>query len=79
MGPIENRKKKVTILILIDGFLQSGNWRAGKQHDGVTILILIDGFLQSVINFLADEIAEVTILILIDGFLQFGKKHYITV
>ena len=61
----------VTILILIDGFLQCDN---NISHDdtrfNVTILILIDGFLQS-----KDEIEKlketiVTILILIDGFLQ---------
>ena len=36
----------VTILILIDGFLQY-QWIKGKNTDSlVTILILIDGFLQ---------------------------------
>ena len=38
---------KVTILILIDGFLQYGFRRSGNYLvDDVTILILIDGFLQ---------------------------------
>ena len=41
-------KSRVTILILIDGFLQSefGEYKK-KMYGGVTILILIDGFLQS--------------------------------
>ena len=39
--------KKVTILILIDGFLQFGiETPLGISHKKVTILILIDGFLQ---------------------------------
>ena len=38
----------VTILILIDGFLQShGNLHGVFLSVSVTILILIDGFLQS--------------------------------
>ena len=38
---------KVTILILIDGFLQFEEYEGGYDGiDGVTILILIDGFLQ---------------------------------
>ena len=38
---------EVTILILIDGFLQSGAVKMiGYSDHGVTILILIDGFLQ---------------------------------
>ena len=38
----------VTILILIDGFLQF-YWRGTiKSNNKVTILILIDGFLQSI-------------------------------
>ena len=40
--PIE----KVTILILIDGFLQYGIIYKSKRRVYVTILILIDGFLQ---------------------------------
>ena len=38
--------KNVTILILIDGFLQF--WKAWyyRKYEDVTILILIDGFLQ---------------------------------
>ena len=38
---------KVTILILIDGFLQSSDGAVFKNIYLVTILILIDGFLQS--------------------------------
>ena len=37
----------VTILILIDGFLQLFKIVIYKQEVTVTILILIDGFLQS--------------------------------
>ena len=37
---------KVTILILIDGFLQYENGFAMVRVKNVTILILIDGFLQ---------------------------------
>ena len=36
----------VTILILIDGFLQYELIKFKKARTGVTILILIDGFLQ---------------------------------
>ena len=36
----------VTILILIDGFLQSRPIAIYHYEDEVTILILIDGFLQ---------------------------------
>ena len=36
----------VTILILIDGFLQWERRQVFNQFDLVTILILIDGFLQ---------------------------------
>ena len=36
----------VTILILIDGFLQYGDKKCFKLLGQVTILILIDGFLQ---------------------------------
>ena len=38
--------QKVTILILIDGFLQLPNGYSEPYHKYVTILILIDGFLQ---------------------------------
>ena len=38
---------EVTILILIDGFLQSQEELQAENHIKVTILILIDGFLQS--------------------------------
>ena len=37
---------KVTILILIDGFLQFLRQKGNFDDIGVTILILIDGFLQ---------------------------------
>ena len=63
----------VTILILIDGFLQyvldTQTYLDGK----VTILILIDGFLQSKNTDFWKEVYKVTILILIDGFLQYCK------
>ena len=36
----------VTILILIDGFLQFSEWKKQSRWEPVTILILIDGFLQ---------------------------------
>ena len=36
----------VTILILIDGFLQYRQEKVSKEDKIVTILILIDGFLQ---------------------------------
>ena len=39
-------KQKVTILILIDGFLQFKNMYLLHLNKLVTILILIDGFLQ---------------------------------
>ena len=37
---------KVTILILVDGFLQYFNNEYVQSNDTVTILILVDGFLQ---------------------------------
>ena len=40
----------VTILILIDGFLQSKREEFYNSLNDVTILILIDGFLQSLSN-----------------------------
>ena len=62
---------KVTILILIDGFLQCELTGVFNDCYTVTILILIDGFLQLDILecFCSSEV--VTILILIDGFLQY--------
>ena len=39
-------KMTVTILILIDGFLQYKNCSDWEKGQKVTILILIDGFLQ---------------------------------
>ena len=44
---IDEKCVKVTILILIDGFLQSAIWKKTVMlKKAVTILILIDGFLQ---------------------------------
>ena len=65
----------VTILILIDGFLQSGECiPIAESIPSVTILILIDGFLQFKATEIANEVDfGVTILILIDGFLQYNK------
>ena len=61
----------VTILILIDGFLQFKKALANTDITSiVTILILIDGFLQSKTYINNIKEIEVTILILIDGFLQ---------
>ena len=73
---IEKRRKKgkrsliVTILILIDGFLQFIICITEKGVYKVTILILIDGFLQFIKLHLKLSDLNVTILILIDGFLQ---------
>ena len=61
---------KVTILILIDGFLQYKSIEASLGIGLVTILILIDGFLQSEKYKTNCFCICVTILILIDGFLQ---------
>ena len=69
---IPNMEYMVTILILIDGFLQFGiplsNTRVKTK---VTILILIDGFLQYKQCSEWETMPKVTILILIDGFLQY--------
>ena len=46
MSIITSQKAIVTILILIDGFLQCKEDKEIKTYDLVTILILIDGFLQ---------------------------------
>ena len=63
----------VTILILIDGFLQCLFFKCSKVANAVTILILIDGFLQSELEAEScSYMVTVTILILIDGFLQFN-------
>ena len=61
----------VTILILIDGFLQC-RYLYQKVYivQSVTILILIDGFLQYKSPVKNTIYIIVTILILIDGFLQ---------
>ena len=42
----EQEIKNVTILILIDGFLQLKQFKGHRTTKAVTILILIDGFLQ---------------------------------
>ena len=60
----------VTILILIDGFLQYKKHCLVLSHTKVTILILIDGFLQLEKVIIYQKSIPVTILILIDGFLQ---------
>ena len=65
----------VTILILIDGFLQYFDGGNLAIAGGVTILILIDGFLQSYRYNSAKHRVNVTILILIDGFLQSYYHH----
>ena len=67
-------RNDVTILILIDGFLQSIRYLIDiLMVKIVTILILIDGFLQynNISPIECDCI--VTILILIDGFLQYKE------
>ena len=66
-----NSVYSVTILILIDGFLQYVKHRQYICKIPVTILILIDGFLQYCSTFGGDYVSYVTILILIDGFLQY--------
>ena len=44
---LDGKLKEVTILILIDGFLQYDNeYGVYEPVEQVTILILIDGFLQ---------------------------------
>ena len=62
---------KVTILILVDGFLQYIPKKSKRTKENVTILILVDGFLQYNIHiFVYTFRGNVTILILVDGFLQ---------
>ena len=68
----------VTILILIDGFLQLRFNEYGSFIDEVTILILIDGFLQLNKTKFMEHYVPVTILILIDGFLQLKKNLWHT-
>ena len=63
----------VTILILIDGFLQLQRKTNTKNGRIVTILILVDGFLQYMSNKLSRVKSAVTILILVDGFLQYKQ------
>ena len=45
---VVKKNKLVTILILVDGFLQLGNDTLVFNCSTVTILILVDGFLQYV-------------------------------
>ena len=67
--------RKVTILILIDGFLQLYTTEGEQTDKMVTILILIDGFLQYIGELMGSRnVFRVTILILIDGFLQYEGK-----
>ena len=61
----------VTILILVDGFLQYISAYVLKKNSGVTILILVDGFLQYNSKNQIYQVFTVTILILVDGFLQY--------
>ena len=62
----------VTILILIDGFLQYNFRQIKISNYVVTILILIDGFLQFCVRSELKRWGKaVTILILIYGFLQY--------
>ena len=60
----------VTILILIDGFLQYMNEPIKNSEYG-SQSYLIDGFLQYRRNKTDSIAVYVTILILIDGFLQY--------
>ena len=67
--------RKVTILILVDGFLQ---YNMGYLLDipyVVTILILVDGFLQWGDYEIYKKMVKVTILILVDGFLQYNPEE----
>ena len=68
--PIKESEYGVTILILIDGFLQYRLMLGWNTQTRVTILILIDGFLQYFYVAVNTPLGLVTILILIDGFLQ---------
>ena len=66
---------EVTILILVDGFLQYINNFSKSLINDVTILILVDGFLQyKKMNGLT-KVKLVTILILVDGFLQSANTY----
>ena len=69
----------VTILILIDGFLQCEEYDISYSElkEMVTILILIDGFLQYISAYSARVLNLVTILILIDGFLQYCPISFV--
>ena len=49
-GPETLTVSKVTILILVDGFLQSVECVKMNLNEFVTILILVDGFLQCIHN-----------------------------
>ena len=66
---------RVTILILVDGFLQYSIANVTNLQSKVTILILVDGFLQFLFIASANRSGSfVTILILVDGFLQYYLK-----
>ena len=47
---IQGEIKNITILILIDGFLQLQTGHLFSTSNNITILILIDGFLQYIIT-----------------------------
>ena len=64
----------VTILILVDGFLQLEALLMKRTLKNVTILILVDGFLQYNRHIETVLKCSVTILILVDGFLQYNLK-----
>ena len=71
---LEYKERTVTILILVDGFLQFEEMdKDEKIINIVTILILVDGFLQFINNCTYLRFNEVTILILVDGFLQCSR------
>ena len=57
---IASCRKWVTILILIDGFLQFAMLKKHLVHTKVTILILIDGFLQFNDVFIKDTSKKVS-------------------
>ena len=69
--------KNVTILILIDGFLQYRYNLLKTSEYIVTILILIDGFLQYKKQYDLLYTNESQSLILIDGFLQYHDNLFI--
>ena len=62
---------KVTILILIDGFLQSRKVQNGRKTES-SHNPYFNRWFSAILNFKSDSLEDdkVTILILIDGFLQ---------